>query len=464
MDPSSDKLKRKRVPGPANGPFGIRHIYSCNTRPLEFYERLGAYGDIATFRMFGVRAFFLNSPELISTVLRDTGPRFRKLPRNMKALARGLGRGVLVTDGDEWLADRRLVQPSFNSRAIEKIIADAVPCVEGLVERWSHESQIELFTEMDKLTVDVAARSLLGMELELEVEQISAAARMLADSWAVSLRRVFLLPHWLPLPRQRREAKAIQFLRNAIDRIIRHRRASSVVRSDLLSRLVIAYSHADGDATTNHERLIDQVLTLFLAAYHASTVTLCWTFYLLARYADIHAQVLNEIEAVLGDRTPTLVDLSELPLTENVLKESMRLYPSAWELFPRQAIETTDLGPWRIPRGAWIFLSPYVTHRDERFFANPRMFDPGRWAPGRVEAIDPRAYFPFGGGRHICVGRDMAMAQNMLILVMILRIYRMRTQQIEHVPDRLPPMALVPRDPMWMAVERYPAPVPALIS
>jgi cytochrome P450 len=260
------------------------------------------------------------------------------------------------------------------------------------------------------------------------------------------------LPNWLPLPRQRRERKAIGYLRGLIDHIIRQRRASGG-RPDLLSRLVAAYDTATGDPSTNHERLIDQVLTLFIAAYHASTVTLCWTFYLLARHPAVHRQVVDEIEAVLGARRPTLADLRKLPLTENVLKEAMRLYPSAWEMFPREAIAATQLGDWKIPRGAWLLLSPYVTHRDERFFTDPLVFDPGRWSPGRVEAIDPRAYFPFGGGRHVCVGREMAMAQNTLMLVMVLRRYCLHLVQQEHVPDRLPPLALVPRDPMRMTIE-----------
>jgi len=384
---SNNKL-RQYVPGPANGPFGIRHIYSYNTRPLEFYQRLGSYGDIATFRMFGVRAFFLNDPELIHLVLRDTGTRFRKLPRNMKALARGLGRGLLVVGGDDWLSARRLVQPSFSNRALETIVSDAVPCVEGLIDRWAQVSTVELFSEMNLLTVDVASRVLLGVELEDEAHRIGAAARTMAEAWAHGVRQVVYLPNWVPLARQRRERKATVFLRSTIDRIICQHRAGIGKQSDLLSRLVSAYDKAPGDLSTNHELLIDQVLTLFIAAYHASTSTLCWTFYLLARHPEIHIEVLEEIDRVLGSRRPTLADLQNLPFAEYVLKESMRLYPSAWELFPREALEETQLGEWKIPRGAWLLLSPYVTQRDSRFFTNPLTFDPDRWSPDRVKAMD----------------------------------------------------------------------------
>ncbi len=454
--PEADDHTHLRAPGPTNGPFGIRHIYFCNTRPLAFYERLGSYGDIATFRMFGVRAFFVNAPELINAVLRDTGTRFRKHPRNMRALARGLGQGLLVAEGDDWLTARRLVQPSFNQHALAAIVADAVPSVTAMLDRWSHKTEIELFAEMNRLTVDVAARALLGVELAAEAQHMGAAARALAESWAHATRQIIPLPSWLPLPRQRQERQAIHYLRTAIDRIIRARRASGGGRPDLLSRLITAYDAAPGDPSANHERLIDQVLTLFIAAYHASTATLCWTFYLLARNSTVHGQVLDEIETVLGKRQPTIADLEKLPLTENVLKESMRLYPSAWEMFPREAVTATQLGDWQIPRGAWLILSPYVTHRDPRFFIDPLKFDPDRWSPSRLAEIDPRAYFPFGGGRHVCIGRDMAMAQNTLMLVMILRQYQMQLVQQEHLPARLPPLSLIPRDPMRVTLTPRP--------
>jgi cytochrome P450 len=347
------------------------------------------------------------------------------------------------------------VQPSFNRRALEAIVAAAVPCVEALLERWSRATEVELLAEMNRLTVDVAARVLLGVELEEEARRIGAAARTLTESWAHAPRQIFRMPSWIPLARQQRQRKAIRYLRQLIDRIIRQHSPSGPQRSDLLSRLVAAYSEAPGDRSKNHELLIDQVLTLFIAAYHASTVTLCWTFYLLAHHPEIHQQVVAEIDHVLGDRAPSLADLQQLPRIEQVLKESMRLYPSAWEIFPREAVAATQLGEWQIPRGAWLLLSPYVTQRDSRFFAEPLVFDPHRWSPARVEAIDPRAYFPFGGGRHVCVGREMAMAQNTLMLVMILQRTRLQFVQ-QHVPARLPPLALLPRDPMRVTLQPRP--------
>jgi cytochrome P450 len=440
-------------PGPKNGPLGIRHIYRCNTRPLAFYERLASYGDIATFRMFGVRAYFLNSPELIWEVLRDTETRFRKLPRNLKMMSRGLGSGLLSTQGSEWIANRRLVQPAFSSRSNAAIIDKVAPYVDRALSRWSDQRDCELFTELDRLTIGVAAGGLLGVTIEQDALRIGQAARMLSDSWAHSLRQVFPMPAWMPFSRQCQEAKAIRFLRSAVDQIITHHEQRNGSERNLVSHLLAAYSAEPDDLHKNRERLIDQLLTILVAAYHASTVTLCWTLYLLSKHPDIGDQVAEEIENVIGDRIPTFTDIDNLKFTECVLKESMRIYPSAWEMFPRQAIQTTTLGEWTIPRGAWIFMSPYITHRDERFFENPLKFDPGRWSPHRIGSIDPRAYFPFGGGRHLCVGKDMAMSQNTLMLAMIVRRFKVHFAATEHVPSPLPPMALVPRDPMWITLE-----------
>jgi cytochrome P450 len=440
-------------PGPNNGPLGIRHIYRCNTRPLEFYERLATYGDIATFRMFGVRAYFLNSPELIWEALRDTETRFRKLPRNLKMMSRGLGRGLLSTQGPEWIANRRLVQPAFTSRVNAAIIDKVGPLVEKALDRWSDQTDCELFTELDRLTIGIAAAGLLGVTIEQDSLRIGKAARMLSDSWAHSLRQAFPMPAWMPFSRQSREAKAIRFLRSAVDQIITHHEQRGLNEHNLVSHLLATYSDEPDDLHISRERLIDQLLTLLVAAYHASTVTLCWTLYLLAKHPEVCDQVADEIENLIGDSIPTFSDLNNLKCTESVLKESMRIYPSAWEMFPRQAIESTELGGWTIPRGAWIFMSPYITHRDARFFENPLKFDPDRWSPTRIASIDPRAYFPFGGGRHQCVGKDMAMSQNTLMLAMIVRRFHLRFAADEHVPASLPPMALVPRDPMWVTLE-----------
>ncbi len=452
----SSPICRQLPPGPKNGPFGIRHIYRCNTQPLEFYARLASYGDLATFRMFGVRAYFLNSPELIHTVLRDTETRFRKLPRSLNMLSRGLGKGLLSTQGADWAANRRIAQGAFTSRATAGIIDAVAPYVEKSLNRWPHKQTFELFAELDRLTIGVAARGLLGVTLEQHAMRIGQAARMLSESWAYSVRQILPMPAWVPFSRQRHEARAVKFLRSTVSQIIAHHEDLAGDKRNLISRLIAAYTVNGSDRRDSRELLIDQLLTILIAAYHASTVTLCWTLYLLANHPEIAEKVADEVNAVLGDRLPTSAELARLDFTETVLLESMRIYPSAWEMFPRQAVENTKLGEWAIPRGAWIFMSPFITHRDERFFENPLMFDPDRWSPERINSIDPRAYFPFGGGRHICIGRDMAMNQNKLMLAMIVRRFHCHFKSNDHVPAPLPPMALVPRDPMWVTLEpRY---------
>jgi cytochrome P450 len=347
---------------------------------------------------------------------------------------------------------RRLVQPAFASRSNSAIIDRIAPYVEKALNRWSDQHDCELFIELDRLTIGVAAGGLLGVTVEQDALRIGQAARMLSDSWAHSLRQVFPMPPWMPFSRQCQEAKAIRFLRSAVDQIITHHELRGGTERNLVSHLLAAYSGEPDDLHNNRERLMDQLLTILVAAYHASTVTLCWTLYLFSKHPEIGEQVADEIETVIGDRIPTFADIDNLKFTESVLKESMRIYPSAWEMFPRQAIQTTTLGEWPIPRGAWIFMSPYITHRDERFFENPLKFDPGRWSPRRLGSIDPRAYFPFGGGRHQCFGKDMAMSQNTLMLAMIVRRFKVHFAS-EHVPAPLPPMALVPRDPMWVTLE-----------
>jgi cytochrome P450 len=218
--------------------------------------------------------------------------------------------------------------------------------------------------------------------------------------------------------------------------------------------LMTATDPETGEAMSDLQ-LRDEAMTMFLAGHETTANALAWTFYLLSSHPDIERRLRAEIAEVLGDRPPTLADLRALTYSEQVIKESMRLYPPIWAL-ARSAVEEDEVGGFTIPKGSWIFTSPYITHRDPRFWSNPEGFDPDRWTDEEEEKRPVGAYFPFALGPRKCIGEAFAMMEARLILVSVLQ-----RSQLALVPGHTvqidPTITLRPKEGIWVKAQKPPA-------
>jgi cytochrome P450 len=205
--------------------------------------------------------------------------------------------------------------------------------------------------------------------------------------------------------------------------IIKERRADQTDRGDLLSMLMAARDE-DGEAMSD-EQLRDEVITLFLAGHETTALVLTWTWYLLSLHPEKEARLLTEVNDVLGSRTPTVDDIPRLRYTEMVVLESMRLYPPAYT-FGREAVASCEIGGYHVPRGTTLFISPWVTHRDERYFKNSEDFEPERWEDDLIKRLPKLAYLPFGAGPRICIGNSFALLEATLLLATIARKFKLR--------------------------------------
>jgi cytochrome P450 len=183
-------------------------------------------------------------------------------------------------------------------------------------------------------------------------------------------------------------------------------------------------------------------MTLFLAGHETTANTLAWAWFLLSGHPDVEAQLHAELEGVLGGRLPGFEDLPSLKRTENIITETLRLYPPGWML-GREAIEPVELGGYPIARGTTVFMTAFVIHRDPRWYDDPDAFQPERWADGLVQRIPRYAYFPFGGGPRICIGNQFALMEATLVLATIAQKYRLRLAP-DAVVTPLPSMTLRP--------------------
>jgi cytochrome P450 len=224
----------------------------------------------------------------------------------------------------------------------------------------------------------------------------------------------FLLPDTVPTANNRRIRRGIERLDAVVTGIVAGRAGAAGDRDDLLSMLMRA--NPDGAGTSSNSRqLRDEVMSFLLAGHESSAVALAWTWHLLAGHPDVEQRLVAELDGVLNGRLPAADDAPNLPYTNCVLLESMRLFPPV-PLMGREAIHDCDIGGFPVRRGELVIASQWVMHRDARYFASPQAFDPGRWETGLLDTLSRYVYFPFGAGPRVCIGRSFAMMELTLLL------------------------------------------------
>ncbi len=363
-----------------------------------------------------------------------------------------LGDGLLTSEGDFHLRQRRLVQPAFHKQRIAAYAEAMTGYAQRLGERWQDGATVDMAQEMLRLTLGIVGKALFGADVESEANEISAA---LKD--ALGLFNRYLTPfaeilNRLPLPSNRRFERARARLDATIYRIIQERRATGQDRGDLLSMLLQARDEeGDGSGMTDAQ-VRNEAMNLFLAGHETTANALSWTWYLLSMHPGVEVKLLEELEEVLRGRLPTADDVPQLKYTRMVFAEAMRLYPPVW-LISRQPVKDYQVGGYLVPAGSIVLMSPFLVQRDRRFYPDPYRFDPERWTPEAQAARPKFAYFPFGGGPRLCIGEPFAWMEGVLVLATLARDWHVRMVP-EHPVALEPLITLRPKFGMRMVVER----------
>jgi cytochrome P450 len=431
--------KHKLPPGPVTRSWaGTFREYSRD--PLNYLTWLAReYGDIVTVRFYQYRAYFVSHPDFIEQVLVAQNRKFIK-GRILRANRRLFGNGLLTSEGDFWLRQRRLAQPAFHRERIASYAHTMVRFTERLLETWKDGADKDIHIEMMRLTLQVVAKTLFDADVDGDARQVGKALEAIMELNS-DFRKLILTPPWLPTPRNIRAAIATRRLNKIVYRFIEQRRASGRDRGDLLSMLLHAQDE-DG-SRMNDRQLRDEAITLFLAGHETTANALAWTWMLLAQNPRVETKLHHELAAVLGGRAPALNDLPKLAYTNNVITESLRLYPPAWGM-ARLAIEDAEIGGYKIPRGCGVSLAQWVVHRDPRWFEAPEEFRPERWEGDLLKRLPRFAYFPFGGGPRQCIGNSFALMEAALVLATIAQRYRIRLVA-GHAIVPMPTITLRPR-------------------
>jgi cytochrome P450 len=382
-------------------------------------------GDIARARLGNLRLHLLAHPDHVRDVLVTHQRTFMKghVLQRAKML---LGEGLLTSEGEFHLRQRRLVQPAFHRQRIAVYARDMVDRAWITSDRWRDGDTVDMDHEMMALTLAIVARTLFDADVDAEADEIGGAlTEVLRLFQTVFIPGMELLDRF-PLPHTRRFARARARLDATIYRLIAERRAErarGAERGDLLS-MMLAAQDAEGDGgSMTDKQLRDEAMTLFLAGHETTANALTWTWYLLSQHPAVEARLHEEVDRVLGDRRATVEELPALVYTRMVLSESMRLFPPAYAI-GRRALEDYRVADVVIPRGCLVVVSPLVTQRDARWFPDPERFDPDRWTP-EAQASRPKfSYFPFGGGTRMCIGDQFAWTEGTLVLATLAQRWR----------------------------------------
>ena len=373
------------------------------------------------------RCYFVLYPDDVYELLVRQAPPLEKPTLMRRVLTSSFGNGLFTSGGDFWRRQRKLMQPVFHharvSRYAERIIQHTLAMLDG----W-HDGDVVVIDEvMHALTFTIVVDALFSADASGQTAAVHQAMRDLGEGLAAQSKSLLLtiLPEWTPLPALRQKRQGARALDRLVGQMIQERRTLGEAGSppDLLSTLLFTRDEETGEGLDD-QQLRDELVTLFIAGHETTAVLLNWIWVLLAQNPAVEAQLQTELDQVLGGRPPTFDDLPRLTTTSHIVKEALRLYPPAWFLF-RQAPAGFTLNGETVPEGSILFLFPYATQRDGRWYDDPDAFLPERWAGELERSLPKGAYFPFGMGPRICIGNGFAQMEAQLILATIAQRFRL---------------------------------------
>ena len=428
-------------PGPGSRP-PLDDLRTLRDGPHAFLLQIARqYGDIVRYPVGPLAAYLIVHPDGVKHVLQDNAKNYSKDTFQYNLLSSITGRGLLTSDGDFWLRQRRLAQPAFHRQRIAGFAGLMTGYAEAMLARWdgyaARGEPLDVAAEMMHLALQIVDKALFSIEIGDAADELAQATLVVLDHIVGRARTFGMVPQWLPTPGNLRYRKALAILEDAVNATIAARRRDPGNTADLLAMLMAARDPETSEGTTVPEaqrsgtmvpeaqrsgmtdrQLRDEMMTLLIVGHETVASALAWTWYLLATDPVAEAKLHAELTAVLGRRTPGVDDLPDLRYTQAVFEEALRLYPPAW-IITRKALADDEILGCRVPANALVVASPYVTHRQAAAWADPETFDPDRFNEERKAGRPRFAYYPFGGGPRLCIGDQFAMTEAKLIIATV---------------------------------------------
>jgi cytochrome P450 len=441
----------KRIPGPRGLPvLGMMPEMVSDMLGL-FTNTTREYGGIAQFKLLNKSYLLVTNPDYVKYILQDN---YKNYIRG-KSVETGrvlLGNGLPLIDGEFWLRERRMLQPAFHRERLGKLTNTVTNVIDTFMQDWDgkvkNNQPLDLDDEMMRLTLTVIIKSMFSAKIDDKIHSLSHAFNVASKFMLWRSQQMWAPPLSVPIPRNVEYNRALKILNDTIYPLITESRKNP--KDDLLGMMLETRDADTGEGMTDRQAR-DEVVTIFFAGHETTAATMAWAFYLLSEHPEIEERMRAEVKKILNGRLPTFTDLPKFVYMQQAINEVLRLYPAAY-LFAREALVDDTIDGYSVPANTLIFISPFVTHRDPKYWPDPERFDPDRFMPDQAASRPRHVYFPFGEGPHVCIGNNFAVMEMQLILAMALQRFRLRL--IPNHPIAFKPEAtLRPKYGMKMTIE-----------
>jgi cytochrome P450 len=415
--------------------------------PLDFYNECSKkYGGIVFGRFLHFPICVLSDPCYVEGLLvlgaqNLEQSRFLRAP--LKAL---LGEGLLIAGAESHARQRPFVEKPVRGGIAAAWAEEVVGAAERFAASWTKGEPRDLYREMLRVISEVLAGAAFGRSLH--ASETSALVNRAVDLVTDRMQQFPPIPGFAPTPGNLQVRKSLREMDRALSAAIHETRARPLSRNGLLSALGAA--RGEDGAQLSEREIRDQLVMIHVAVRQNLAAALTWTFYLLTQNEESYSKVSREVESVVGSKRPSLAEAERLVYCDLVVKETLRVYPSVWQVL-RQAMQDTQVGGHKIRAGTQILMSQWVLQRDARFFDAPEKFLPERWDHPREEW--KVCYFPFGMGPRSCIGERLCFLTVKLMLAVLTKKFRLQLLPNQDVKP-LPVFALRPGGSVLMEIRR----------
>lgn len=423
VTPTLNTDSHLKTPPSPRGHWLLGHVRDMQHDTLNFLSRLAhEYGDVARIRFLAKPLYVVSHPDGTRQILQKNHLNYDRSSFYHDLLRPFLGNSLPLSDGALWQRQRHLMQPAFHKQRITNAATQMVKAGDVLLKHWegrtNQDEPLDIYKDMTRLTLSVVGMILFGLDLVAE-NPMGQAFKTLVPAIADYTFLPFP-PLSVPTPRNRRIQSTVHTLNMLVYDLIRERREQKTDTGDLLSLLLA--SEEDG-SDMSEQQLRDEVVALFFAGYETSANALTWALYEISQHPEVEHRLWEEINTVLHGKPPTVADLSQLPYVRMVIDETLRLYPPAMVL-ARRALADDNICEYRIPANALVMPNIYASHHHPEYWEEPEAFVPDRFSPDHPCKGVHTAYFPFGGGPHICLGNNFALMEAQILLTMMVQHYQ----------------------------------------
>jgi len=400
---------------------GLQLLFAMRRNALSAFPERCIDEPVVRLRAAGRPLVLVTAPDAVGHMMITHSEDYVRLPFGRRVLGPIVGRGLLTSEGETWRQQRRAMAPAFTPRNVPIMSAHIMRCAEASCARLERAAgqPVNLLEEMQTLSLEIAATSLFSMEAATFADQV----RALVSEYMGTVGRLYLtdvfLPDAIPTPMRRRRADFRRRWTNLIASIIQARRQSGTPDAprDLFDLL------SDAHGADRQDLLVDEVATMIVAGHETTALALFWMCSLLAKSPEWQAGLVEEARGHDLSASAAGKTLPKLEIARAIVQETLRMYSPGF-MAGRLAKKTHEICGVTVPKGSMVLVPFWLIHRIPQWWPNPTSFDPSRFLNGAEPTR--HTYLPFGVGRHVCIGAQLAMSEATLAIARIAQQFTIR--------------------------------------